>query len=91
MQWQDIQTGKFLLLICLLIAYSTTSSTRIVKPFFQDTDSWITAHNHMFSYFGCSAKIFICNNLKTEINKHIKSETRINRIYQGMVMSCFPS
>ena len=84
MQWQDVRTGEILIAYLFVGCLSYSRYTYCEAFSTQNTDSWISAHNHMFSYFGGSTKILICDNLKTGIIKHIKGETQINRTYQEM-------
>lgn len=48
------------------------------------SESWITAHQNAFKYFGGVPRILIPDNLKTGIEKASKYEPIINKIYQEM-------
>ena len=50
-----------------------------------DPDTWITAHVHMYEYFGGVAKILVPDNCRTAVehNKGWKDQ-RINAVYQEM-------
>lgn len=48
------------------------------------TDSWIDAHNKMYTYFGGVSQILVPDNLKTGVIKHTKEEIVLNRTYSDM-------
>jgi len=48
-------------------------------------ESWINAHVHMYSYFGGSTKLLVCDNLKTGVVKNKKHEDPVlNRSYEEL-------
>ncbi len=48
-------------------------------------ESWITAHNHMYSYFGGVAKILVPDNCKTAVVHNRRwDDQRINETYREM-------
>lgn len=50
----------------------------------QDQESWITAHIHMYQFFGGSTRILIPDNLKTGVEKASGHAPVINKIYHEM-------
>lgn len=52
--------------------------------FFQDQESWITAHVNMFRFFGGAPRIIIPDNLKTGVLKPDRYDPVINRVYREM-------
>jgi transposase len=50
----------------------------------QDQESWITAHIHMYQFFGGSTRVLIPDNLKTGVEKASGHSPVINRIYHEM-------
>ncbi|GAB6089773.1 IS21 family transposase [Spirochaeta dissipatitropha] len=50
----------------------------------RDTESWITAHVHMFTYFSGVTRIIIPDNLRTGVSKTDRYSPTINRAYQEM-------
>lgn len=48
----------------------------------QDEESWITAHVHMFRYFGGCVRILVPDNLKTGVDGRDGYDVRINRSYK---------
>lgn len=49
-----------------------------------DEEAWITAHVHMFSFFGGSTPILVPDNCKTAITKNAKEALIINEQYRRM-------
>ncbi|MCL2549183.1 MAG: IS21 family transposase [Symbiobacteriaceae bacterium] len=49
-----------------------------------DIASWVTAHVHMFSFYGGASRILVTDNLKTGVTKNTRDELVINRTYQEM-------
>ena len=48
-------------------------------------ESWINAHVHMYSYFGGSTKLLVCDNLKTGVVKNKNHEDPVlNRSYEEL-------
>jgi transposase len=50
----------------------------------QDQESWISAHNNAYRFFGGVTRILVPDNLKTGVDKVSRSEVVINRAYQEM-------
>ena len=56
-----------------------------VEAFFSmKEECWITAHVNAFRYFGGVARIIQCDNLKTGVTSHRKSEIILNKTYSEM-------
>lgn len=50
----------------------------------QDQESWISAHNNAYRFFGGATRILVPDNLKTGVDRVSRSEVVINRAYQEM-------
>ena len=50
----------------------------------QDQESWISAHNNAYRFFGGATRILVPDNLKTGVDRISRSEVVINRAYQEM-------
>lgn len=80
----DSETGE------LIDAYVFVSSLpysgyAYVEAFFSmNQESWIAAHVNAFNYFGGVCRIIQSDNLKTGVEKHTKSELKLNRSYYEM-------
>src|SRR5699024_4490020 len=49
-----------------------------------DLQSWITAHNHAYEYFGGITQIVVSDNLKASVTKHTTRELILNPTYREM-------
>lgn len=49
-----------------------------------DMESWITAHNHMYRFFGGAARMLIPDNLKTGVDRSNWYTPQINRTYHEL-------
>ncbi|WP_010648160.1 IS21 family transposase, partial [Oceanobacillus massiliensis] len=49
-----------------------------------DLHSWITAHNHAYTYIGGATQIIVPDNLKTSVTKHTARELVLNPTYREM-------
>jgi len=49
-----------------------------------DLNSWITAHNRAYAYFGGTTQIIVPDNLKASVTKHTASELVLNPTYREM-------
>ena len=47
-------------------------------------ECWISAHVNAFKYFGGITKILQCDNLKTGVIEHGRSEVKLNKSYNEM-------
>jgi transposase len=80
----DTDTGE---LIPAYVFVSTLpySGYSYVEAFFSmEQECWIAAHVNAFKYFGGVTRIIQCDNLKTGVDKHTRSEVMINKNYQEM-------
>ena len=71
----------------LFIGTMTYSQYTFVEAFLDmKTPSWITAHVHMYQFFGGVTKILVPDNCKTAVTRNSKWETepQINEIYHQM-------
>lgn len=50
----------------------------------RNEEAWISAHNHMYHYFGGVSKLLVPDNLKTGVLKHTSEEVVLNKTYQEM-------
>ncbi len=48
------------------------------------SESWITAHIHMYQFFGGVTRILVPDNLKTGVLSHSRTEVVLNKVYQEM-------
>jgi len=62
---------------CSQISYAEASLS-------MDLQSWITAHNHAFKYFGGVTQIIVPDNLRTGVTKHTSKELILNPTYREM-------
>jgi transposase len=49
-----------------------------------DMESWITAHNHMYQFFGGATRMLIPDNLKTGVDRSSWYTPQINRTYHEL-------
>ena len=47
-------------------------------------NSWITAHNRAYAYFGGATQIVVPDNLKTSVTKHTNQDLVLNQTYREM-------
>lgn len=53
-------------------------------------ENWIMAHVHMFNYFGGTAPVLVCDNLKTGVTKHPKNgEIVLNDSYKENIKKSY--
>jgi transposase len=81
----DTDTGE--LIPChIFVGVLNYSLYAYVEAFLKmDLESWITAHIHMYQYFGGSSRMLIPDNLKTGVDKSNDWYTpQINKTYQEM-------
>lgn len=69
----------------LFVSTLPYSGFSYVEAFFSmEQECWIAAHVNAFNYFGGVTRIIQCDNLKTGVDKHTRSEVMINKNYQEM-------
>lgn len=80
----DTTTGE-LLDVYLFVSTLPCSGYSYCEPFLtMGQESWITAHVNAFNYFGGVPHIIQCDNLKTGVITHTKSDVVLNKTYQDM-------
>ena len=69
----------------IFVAVLPYSGYAYVEAFFSmNQENWITAHVNAFRYFGGVAKILQCDNLKTGVISHGRTEIVLNKAYNEM-------
>lgn len=69
----------------IFVAVLPYSGYAYVEAFFSmNQECWIAAHVNAFRYFGGVAKILQCDNLKTGVISHGRSEVKLNKTYNEM-------
>ena len=80
----DTDTGE-VIPAYVFVAVLPYSGYAYVEAFFSmNEECWITAHVNAFSYFGGVTRIIQCDNLKTGVTAHRKSEIILNKTYSEM-------
>ena len=70
--------------MCLLPPYRA-ADTPMWKHFFSmDQECWTAAHVNAFKYFGGVTRILQCDNLKTGVITHGRSEVTLNKAYNDL-------
>lgn len=80
----DPDTGNMVKANIFVAAMSYSQCTYVEAFLSQDLSSWITAHIHMFQYFGGVPKIIVPDNLKTGVTKTDWYTPEIQKNYQEM-------
>lgn len=80
----DRETGEIVTMYVFVgvLAYSQYAYVEAFAS--QDQESWITAHIHMYQFFGGSTRVLIPDNLKTGVDKASGHSPVINKIYHEM-------
>ena len=69
----------------IFVAALSYSGYSYVEAFLsRDQEAWITAHVNAYQFFGGVTRILVPDNLKTGVDKVLKGEIILNRIYQEM-------
>ena len=80
----DNITGE-ILDVYVFVAVLPYSGYGYVEGFFSmNQECWTAAHVNAFRYFGGVTRILQCDNLKTGVEKHGRSEVTLNRSYQEL-------
>lgn len=80
----DPDTGE-LLKVYVFAACLPYSNYLFAEGFYKtDEEAWVTAHIHMFSFFGGSIPILVPDNTKTAVIKNTKEELILNDQYRRM-------
>lgn len=80
----DRETGEMTTMYVFVgvLAYSQYAYVEAFSS--QNQESWITAHIHMYRFFGGSTRVLIPDNLKTGVEKITGHSPVINKIYHEM-------
>lgn len=80
----DRETGE--MIACrIFVGVLNYSQYAYVEAFFSmDMESWITAHAHMYRFFGGSTRMLIPDNLKTGVDQCDWYTPKINKTYHEM-------
>lgn len=69
----------------IFVATLPYSGYSYVEAFFgMDQGAWTQAHVNAYRYFGGVSRIIQCDNLKTGVEKHGRSEVTLNRCYREL-------
>lgn len=80
----DTDTGE-VMPAYIFVATLPYSGYSYVEAFFSmNQECWTEAHVNAFKYFGGVARIIQCDNLKTGVQKHGKSEVTLNQNYREL-------
>ena len=80
----DTDTGE-IIPVYVLVATLPYSGYSYVEGFFSmDQECWTAAHINAYRYFGGVARIIQCDNLKTGVDKHNRSEIKLNKAYSEL-------
>ncbi len=80
----DTDTGE-LIPVYVFVAVLPYSGYAYVEGFLSmDQQSWTAVHVNAYKYFGGAAKIIQCDNLKTGVLHHGRSEIELNKSYQEL-------
>jgi transposase len=80
----DTDTGETIP-VYVFVATLPYSGYSYVEAFFSmNQECWTSAHVNAYRYFGGVSRIIQCDNLKTGVIKHGKSEITLNKSYQEL-------
>lgn len=80
----DTDTGE-IIPVYVFVATLPYSGYSYVEGFFSmDQECWTAAHINAYRYFGGVARIIQCDNLKTGVDKHNRSEIKLNKAYSEL-------
>lgn len=80
----DTVTGE-IIPVYLFVASLPYSGYAYVEAFFSmNQECWIAAHVNAFKYFGGVTRILQCDNLKTGVISHGRTEVTLNKAYSEM-------
>ncbi|MCR5653595.1 MAG: IS21 family transposase [Ruminococcus sp.] len=80
----DITTGEKLPAYIFVAVLPFSGYAYVEASFSMNQECWIEAHVNAFKYFGGVPRILQCDNLKTGVIKHGKSEVVLNKSYNEM-------
>lgn len=80
----DSDTGEFIEAYVFVGVLSSSQYAYVEAFLSQNQEAWISAHVHMYQFFGGVTRILIPDNLKTGVEKASWDSPTINKIYQEM-------
>lgn len=80
----DRDTGEKMKAYVFVATLPCTQLSYAEATLSMDLSSWITAHNHMYDYFGGTTQIIVPDNLKTSVTKHSLQDLILNPTYREM-------
>jgi len=80
----DTDTGEDIDAYIFVSALSYSKYAYVEAFLRMNQETWITAHNHAYRFYGGVTKMLVPDNLKTGITKNTKEETVITKAYQEM-------
>ena len=78
----DSVTGEVINAYVFIGVLSSSQYTYVEAFLSQNQESWITAHVHMYRFFGGVTRILVPDNLKTGVEKTSWVSPVINKVYQ---------
>ncbi len=80
----DTDTGEAIPAYIFVSSFPYSGYAYVEAFFSMNQECWIAAHVNAFRYFGGVARILQCDNLKTGVITHGRSEITLNRSYSEM-------
>jgi len=80
----DSDTGEIIDAYVFVGVLSSSQYAYVEAFLSQNQEAWITAHVHMYQFFGGVTRILIPDNLKTGVDKASWDSPTLNKIYQEM-------
>lgn len=80
----DTDTGEVLPAYIFVSSLAYSGYAYVEAFFSMNQECWISAHVNAFKYFGGITKILQCDNLKTGVIKHGRSDVTLNKVYNEM-------
>ncbi len=80
----DTATGESIAAYVFVSSLPYSGYSYVESFFSMNQECWIAAHVNAFRYFGGVAKILQCDNLKTGVISHGRSEISLNKAYSEM-------
>ena len=80
----DTDTGERIPAYVFVATLPYSGYTYVEAFLSMDQENWIAAHVNAFRYFGGVTRMIRCDNLKTGVTKHSRSEVILNRSYREL-------
>jgi transposase len=80
----DSDTGEIIDAYVFVGVLSSSQYAYVEAFLSQNQEAWITAHVHMYQFFGGVTRILIPDNLKTGVDKASWDSPTLNKVYQEM-------